>query len=260
MIMPQTRIDPERHAGRTAFVTGAGSGIGQAIAERLAAEGCAVACADIKPDRASATVERITAADGIGAAFAADVRDRASVQAALDGAAAQLGGLNYLVNNAGVVTMHGLAELTDEDWDFVVDTNLKGQFIVTQLAIPLLAAADPAAVVNLSTVEAEVVVSSTGFAQPHYNASKGGVKMLTKAMAVELAGQGVRVNAVAPGPIQTGFIPGIDPAQMEPPDRLLIPRLGQPADIAAAVSFLLSDDASYITATQLGVDGGWLAR
>jgi glucose 1-dehydrogenase/3-oxoacyl-[acyl-carrier protein] reductase len=240
-------------------VTGAGSGIGQAIAERLAAEGCAVACADIRHDKAGQTAERI-AGGGTAAAFAADVRDRASVRAALEDAAAQLGGLNYLVNNAGVVTMRGLADLTDEDWDFVVDTNLKGQFIVTQLAIPLLAAADPAAVVNLSTVEAEVVVSSTGFCQPHYNASKGGVKMLTKAMAVELAAQGVRVNAVAPGPVQTGFIPGIDPEQMEIPERLLIPRLGQPADIAAAVSFLLSDDASFITGTQLAVDGGWLTR
>ena len=262
--MPGTRVDKERHAGRAAFVTGAGSGIGQGVAERLAAEGCAVACADIKHDRASETVERIAGGGGTAVAFAADVRDRASVQAALDDAAAQLGGLNYLVNNAGVVTMRGLADLTDEDWDFVVDTNLKGQFIVTQLATPLLAAASPAAVVNMSTVEAEVVVSSTGFCQPHYNASKGGVKMLTKAMAVELAAQGVRVNAVAPGPVQTGFIPGTDPAQMEMPgsarERLLIPRLGQPADIAAAVSFLLSDDASYITGTQLVVDGGWLTR
>jgi NAD(P)-dependent dehydrogenase (short-subunit alcohol dehydrogenase family) len=88
--------------------------------------------------------------------------------------------------------------------------------------------------------------------------------MLTKALAVEMAAQGVRVNAVAPGPVQTGFIPGTDPQQMQIPDtarqRLLIPRLGQPADIAAAVSFLLSDDASFITGTQLVVDGGWLAR
>lgn len=122
--------------------------------------------------------------------------------------------------------MHGLANLTDQDWDLVVDTNLKGQFIVTQLAAPLLARAQPAAVVNLSTVESEVVVSSSGSCQPHYNAAKGGVKMLTKALAVEPASQGVRVNAVAPGPVQTGFIPGTDPATMQVPgpvlDRLLI--------------------------------------
>ncbi len=257
-------VDQGRHAGRVAFVTGAGSGIGQAAAERLAAEGCAVACADIKHEQASHVAECISAQGGQAAAFAADVRDRAQVQSALDGAATRFGGLNYLVNNAGVVTMSGLADLTDEQWDFVVDTNLKGQFIVTQLAAPLLAAARPAAVVNLSTVEAEVVVASTGSSQPHYNASKGGVKMLTKALAVELAGQGVRVNAVAPGPVQTGFIPGVDPATVQAPDsvldRLLIRRLGQPAEIAAAISFLLSDDASYITGSQLVVDGGWLTR
>lgn len=257
-------MEQGRHAGRVAFVTGAGSGIGRAAAQRLAAEGCAVTCADIKHDQASETAERIIADGGLAAAFTSDVRDRPAVQAALDGTADRFGGLNYLVNNAGVVTMRGLADLTDEEWDLVVDTNLKGQFIVTQLAAPLLAAAQPAAVVNLSTVEAEVVVSSTGSCQPHYNASKGGVKMLTKALAVELAGAGVRVNAVAPGPVQTGFIPGVDPAKLQAPshalDRLLIQRLGQPSDIAAAISFLLSDDASYITGSQLAVDGGWLAR
>jgi NAD(P)-dependent dehydrogenase (short-subunit alcohol dehydrogenase family) len=256
--------DTQRHTGRAAFVTGAGAGIGRAIAARLAAEGCAVACTDIDCERAARTAADITTAGGNATAFAVDVRDREQVQAALDGTAERFGGLNYVVNNAGVVTMHGLAELTDEEWDFVVDVNLKGQFIVAQLAAAFLARATPAAIVNLSTVEAEVVVSSTGSCQPHYNASKGGVKMLTKALAAELAQHGVRVNAVAPGPIQTGFIPGVDPANIEVPDsvmsRLLIPRLGQPEDIAAATSFLLSDDAAFITGTQLVVDGGWLTR
>lgn len=253
-----------RHTGRAAFVTGAGSGIGRAICHRLAAEGCAVACTDVKHSAASDTADAILAAGGRAIGLAADVRERAEVQAALEATIGELGGLNYLVNNAGVVTMHGLDDLTDEEWDFVVDTNLKGQFIVSQLAAPHLAAATPAAIVNLSTVEAEVVVASAGSSQPHYNASKGGVKLLTKALAVELADRDVRVNAVAPGPVQTGFIPGVDPANPQIPqsvwDRLLIPRLGQPQDVAAAVSFLLSDDASFITGTQLVVDGGWLAR
>ena len=253
-----------RHAGRAALVTGAGSGIGRAVAVRLAAEGCAVACTDIDHDRASETAGQVTAQGGEAVAFRVDVRDRVEVQSALDGTAGRWGGLNYLVNNAGVVTMRSLEDLTDDDWDLVVDVNLKGQFIVTQLAARLLAERQPSAVVNLSSVEAEVVVSSSGFCQPHYNASKGGVTMLTKAAAVDLARHGIRVNAVAPGPVQTGFTPGADPRSPQIPaavtDRLLIPRLGQPEDIAAAVSFLLSDDASFITGTQLVVDGGWLAR
>jgi NAD(P)-dependent dehydrogenase (short-subunit alcohol dehydrogenase family) len=255
---------PSRHDGRVAFVTGAGSGIGRAIAHRLAAEGCAVACSDSRLESAHATVDSITAAGGDSLALHVDVRDRPAVHTALDSALARWGHLNYVVNNAGLVTMSSLENLTDEEWDLVLDVNLKGQFIVTQVAAPMLARSTPSAIVNLSTVEAEVVVSSSGFAQPHYNASKGGVKMLTKACAVELAAQGTRVNAVAPGPVQTGFIPGVDPNNFEIPqvvlDRLLVKRMGQPEDIAAAVSFLLSDDAAFITGTQLVVDGGWLAR
>ncbi len=254
----------ERHAGRFAFVTGAGSGIGRAIARRLATEGCAVACTDVQFGRARETADAIVEQGGAAIAQEADVRDRAAVHTALEQTVERWGGLNYVVNNAGIVTMSSLAKVTDEEWDLVVDINLKGQFVVTQEAAPLLARSTPSAIVNLSTVEAEVVVSSSGFAQPHYNASKGGVKMLTKACAVELAAQGTRVNAVAPGPVQTGFIPGVDPEHFETPqivlDRLLIKRMGQPDDIAAAVSFLLSDDASFITGTQLVVDGGWLAR
>lgn len=223
-----------------------------------------MACTDVRHARAAETAGHIEAAGGEALAFGVDVRDRPAVHAALESSASRWGALNYVVNNAGIVTMSSLEHLTDEEWDLVVDVNLKGQFIVTQSAAPLLARSSPSAIVNLSTVEAEVVVSSSGFAQPHYNASKGGVKMLTKACAVELAAQGTRVNAVAPGPVLTGFIPGVDPTSFEIPavvlDRLLVKRMGQPEDVAAAVSFLLSDDASFITGTQLVVDGGWLAR
>lgn len=252
-----------RHDDRATIVTGAGSGIGRAIAIRLASEGAPVAALDINSAGAAETVDIIAGDGGRAVAVHCDVTRRDSVQDAVREAVSSLGSLSGLVNNAGVVTMSGLSEITDAEWNFVNGVNLFGPFLMTQAAAPFLAEAGGGAIVNLSTVEASVVVSSTGHCQPHYNASKGGIPMLTKAMAVELAAQGTRVNAVAPGPINTRFT-GHDisgPEAMEfMKSRLLIPRVGEPEDIAAAVSFLLSDDASFITGVELPVDGGWLTR
>lgn len=252
-----------RHRERTTIVTGAGSGIGRAIAIRLAREGAPIAALDVDDSGAAETIGTIAADGGTAIAIHCDVTDRSSVHDAVHQAASALGSVRALVNNAGVVTMSGLADITDDEWKFVNGVNLFGPFLVTQAAAPLLAEAGGGAIVNLSTVEASVVVSSTGHCQPHYNASKGGIPMLTKALAVELAAQGTRVNAVAPGPINTRFT-GQDisgPEAMEfMKSRLLVPRVGEPEDIAAAVSFLLSDDASFITGIELPVDGGWLTR
>ncbi len=253
-----------RHDGRVALVTGAGSGIGRATALRLAAEGARVGCLDVNLEAAADAVAAIVAAGGTALALEADVRSKEAVTRAVDAVTGAFGRLDHLVNNAGVVTMTAFADLTEEEWDYVVDVNLKGYFLVSQAAAPHIARSGGGAVVCISTVEADVVVSSTGHCQVHYNASKGGVKMLTKALAAELAPDGIRVNAVAPGAIHTRFV-GVDvtaiPEAMEfLMQRALIQRIGEPEDIAAAVSFLLSDDASYITGVQLPVDGGWLVR
>lgn len=252
------------HRDQVAFITGSGSGIGRATALRLASEGAAIIVADLNLSGAAETVSQIEAAGGRAMAVECDVRERAMIAAAREAGLEAFGKITYLVNNAGLVTMESLDDLTEENWDLVVDVNLKGVFLVTQEINPAIAAAGGGAIVNLSTVESQVVVSSKGFCQVHYNASKGGIPNLTKALAVELGLKNIRVNAVAPGPVATDFvdIDGINsPEAMDfMSQRLVIPRVGQPEDIASAISFLLSTEASWITGIQLPVDGGWLTR
>jgi NAD(P)-dependent dehydrogenase (short-subunit alcohol dehydrogenase family) len=252
------------HGGRVAFVTGAGSGIGRAIAMRLAGERASVVVADVRLDAAEETASMIEARGVRALATQLDVRDPAQAASARDATREAFGAVHYLVNNAGLVRMSPLDDLDEDEWDLVLDTNLKGMYVVTRAIAPAIGEAGGGAIVNMSTIESEVVVSSAGHPQVHYNASKGGVKMLTKALAVELSHRKIRVNAVAPGPIATSFIPGGDLRSPEAwafmSQRLLVERVGEPEDVAAAVSFLLSDEASFITGAQLPVDGGWLTR
>lgn len=253
-----------RHADRTALVTGAGSGIGQETARLLASQGARVVVTDIDAELAEVTVKMIRDAGGEAVAAQVDVRDRTQVKSAVELAVSTWGGLHLLVNNAGLVTKHSLADLTEDAWDLVMDVNVKGQWLVAQEAAPAMAESGGGAMVALSSVEGIVIVTSGDTAQPHYNASKGAVPLLTKALAVELAPQNIRVNCVAPGPIATNFF---DYDAVTSPEglefmkqRLLIHRVGQPRDIANAISWLLSDEASFITGVQLPVDGGWLTR
>lgn len=253
-----------RHANKVAYITGGGSGIGRETSLRLAREGARIVVTDVNLAAAEETVKLIEGEGGTALAAEVDVRNREQISRAADRATEAWGAIHLLVNNAGLVTNHSLDTLTEDAWDLVLDVNLKGQWLVAQEVSRRIADAGGGAIVNLSTVEALVVVTSGSTAQPHYNASKGGVPMLTKALAVELADRNIRVNCVAPGPIATDFFDyeGItSPEAMEfLGQRLLVKRVGTPADIASAVSWLLSDEASWVDGIQLPVDGGWLTR
>ena len=251
------------HERRFAVVTGAGSGNGKAIAETLLEEGAAVAVLDIAPESLVDLTTKYPAAVAVDC----DVADGASVRAAIDEVSQAFGRLDLLVNNAGIVRSTNFEALSREEWDLVFAVNSTGPFLMSQAAMPLLRAGAEArgdnataAIVNITSVEAHIVISSSGHPQIHYNASKGALLQLTRALAIECAPVRVRVNAVAPGFIETPFTRGVlgNPEVLRwLLERTPLGRVGQPEDVANAVSFLGSDKASWVTGTTLFVDGGW---
>jgi NAD(P)-dependent dehydrogenase (short-subunit alcohol dehydrogenase family) len=247
-----------------AIVTGGASGIGRGIATHLAERGVSVVVADVRDSDGEGVAQHL-AKRGPDAMFVhADVSQKAEVEALVAAAAERFGRLDYLVNNAGVVTMTPFLDLPEEEWDRVVDIDLKGQFLCAQaFSREVIRQQHGGAIVNIGTVESEVVSASGEHCQVHYSAAKGGVKMLTKGIAFELAPYNIRVNGINPGTIETGFAGDIagSPQVIEHlMRRALIKRLGQPADIARVAWFLLSDDAAYMTGTMVNVDGGWLTQ
>jgi glucose 1-dehydrogenase/3-oxoacyl-[acyl-carrier protein] reductase len=252
-----------RFAGRVAFVTGAASGIGQAIARGLAADGAAVACADVNGAGAAETAAAITGGGGRAVGVRCDVTREEDVQAAFAEVAASLGVPTAVVNAAGLSTPHGYADVDDATWHRLLDANLHGPLLVCRTAAAAMQDASVGgAMVNITSIESStVVVISQPHGQPHYAASKAGLAMMTKVLARDLAAVGIRVNAVAPGVVQTAMTErasGGDPGLLaRTTARIPLGRLARPEEIAAAAAFLLSDEASYITGTELVVDGGW---
>jgi len=244
---------PESLRDRVAIVTGAGQGIGLGIARALGEAGARVVIADIVPGRLERARVSLDANDIEADAELCDVTDAAAVDRLMAEAHSRYGHIDILVNNAGVVIVKPIDEQTEHDWDTVVDVNLKGSFLCSRAAVAPMSATGSGVIINLCSIAA------FGFTTPHvpYSASKAGVIGLTRDFAVELAPRGIRVNAIAPGPIETPMFDGLTAAQKAAhAAKVPLGRLGQPADIGAAAVFLASDDAAFITGAVLPVSGG----
>ena len=244
--------------GKVAVVTGGASGIGLAIATRLAADGAAVAVLDLNGDAADAAATSIKEDGGEAIGVAVDVTDRPGVEAAVAAVVDQLGAPTILVNNAGLPQFGSFLKLDLDTWQRVIDVNLTGTFHCCQVVLPHMVAAEWGRIVNISSSSAQ------GGQQlmAAYVSSKAGMIGLTKSLALEFGRKGITVNTIPPGFIDTPMLreseaqgqlgPGVDAAIAGTPVR----RIGLPEDIAAATAFLVRDDASYVTGQIIGVNGG----
>lgn len=248
-------------SGKVALVTGASSGIGRASVVALAAQGAKVAAAARRAERLDELAKEEKTKGHEVLPVKMDVTVKADILNAVAQTVATFGKLDILVNNAGVVAWNAFLTMTEEEWDKVIDTNLKGYFLVAQAAAREMAKGKWGRIVNIASIASGGV--GVGFPSvAHYCASKGGVVAMTEAMADELAPMGILVNAIGPGVIETEMTKGMtdDPKQMAGfLPRIPLKRAGKPEEIAAAVVFLASEEASYTTGATLYVDGGWLA-
>jgi 2-hydroxycyclohexanecarboxyl-CoA dehydrogenase len=242
---------------RTALITGAAAGIGRACALRLAREGVAVGVLDLNLKGCQAVVEEIEAAGGKGMALQASVSDRAHVKSAVAKLREALGPVTILVNNAGVSVTTPFKDITDEEWDRVLEINLKGAFIVTQVVLPDMEAAKWGRIVNISSSSAQT--GAVGMA--HYSSSKGAMISLTRTLARELGPLGITVNNIPPGTVMNTIMSEAQRARFPGSIEKLtetIPagRTGEPEDIANACAWLCSEASSYVTGQTIGVNGG----
>ena len=249
-----------RLEGKVAFISGGSRGMGAEEARLFAKEGAKVVIGDVLEDEGQRLAAQIGEEGGEALFVALDVTSEAQWQAAVAATVARFGKLDVLVNNAGI-SGHGTVESTTvEDWDRVMDINAKGVFLGTKVAIPEMRSAGGGSIINISSQLGIVGVDNSS---PQYQASKGAVRLLTKATAIQYAGENIRVNSVHPGPIVT---PMTESGRADPDrnqvtlSRIPLGRYGEAEDVAYGVLFLASDESSFMTGSELVIDGGWIAQ
>lgn len=239
--------------GKVAFITGFGSGLGQAIAVMFAKEGAAVAGVSKTESKGLETVALIEKAGGKALFRSVDVGNSAQMKSFIEATVQQFGGLDILVNSAGVRTNGSVIEITEADWDRTLDANLKGVFIASRLAIPEMKKRGGGVILNIG---ARSGIAGQG-GRAAYCASKGGMVTLTEAMAMDHAQDKIRVNCICPGPTRTPMVDTSTPEKLARyKTRVPLGRIGEPEDVAYAAVYLASDEASMVTAAILPVDGG----
>lgn len=242
-----------RLTNKVAIITGAGQGIGEAVARRFAEEGANVVVADINEDHANIVADAINATGAKALAVRVNVTDKASTEAMVKQTLEIFGRVDILVNNAGIIRDARLVKMSEADFEQVIDVNLKGVFNCTQSVVDHMLKQGSGSIINA----ASVVATYGNFGQTNYVASKAGVIGMTKVWAREFGPKGVRVNAIAPGFIETAMTAGIpDTVMNQLLERIPTRRMGKPEEIANAYLYLASDEASYVNGHTLAVDGG----
>ena len=249
-----------RLEGKVAFISGGSRGMGAEEARLFAKEGAKVVIGDVLEDEGQRLAAQIGEEGGEALFVGLDVTSEAQWQAAIAATVARFGKLDVLVNNAGI-SGHGTVENTTvEDWDRVMDINAKGVFLGTKVAIPEMRRSGGGSIINISSQLGIVGVDNSS---PQYQASKGAVRLLTKATAIQYAGENIRANSVHPGPIVTPMTESgrADPNRNQVTlSRIPLGRYGEAEDVAYGVLFLASDESSFMTGSELVIDGGWVAQ
>jgi NAD(P)-dependent dehydrogenase (short-subunit alcohol dehydrogenase family) len=253
-------VSASNTSGRRAVITGAGSGLGRASAIRLAGDGFAVACVDVRAAAAAQTAGEITDAGGQACWVGCDISDEQSVEAGVDDILRQLGGIDVVVNAAGIASVGHTLEVTLEEWRRLLDVNLTGTFLMARATLPALLESR-GAMINVASIAA-----LRGWRyMAAYAATKGGIVALSRSLAVEYGGRGVRVNVVCPGGIDTPLAAALTPVRDAAPELmrrspvLLDPPTAQPEEIAGTISYLAGPEARFVTGSVVVIDGGAMA-